>query len=336
MTVRARQPLVAALLALGALAGPPAVAQAHTAQTQAPSPITSTAAVFHGLVNPQGHKTTYWFEFGTTTAYGTATHPASAGKGTSAVAVTVGSGALQPATAYHVRLVASDDEGFEYGGDVTFVTAAAPPAAPQTPVTPVPTPVPPAPLPGTQDDPAPAPAPQLAISVGLAPQQGSVFVRVPGASRPVVLGQGSTVPVGSIVDTRGGTVTLRTALPGGATQTGSFHGGVFQIRQPARGQGLTELVLRGPLPSCPTGSMQAATATRRRPPRALWGRDDHGKFQTRGSNAVATVRGTVWYVADRCDGTLTRVRKGSVAVRDLHTGRTVIVHAGHSYLARRA
>jgi ferric-dicitrate binding protein FerR (iron transport regulator) len=49
---------------------------------------------------------------------------------------------------------------------------------------------------------------------------------------------------------------------------------------------------------------------------------------------VITVRGTTWYVADRCDGTLTRVTAGSVAVRDLHRHRTVIVHAGHRYLAK--
>ena len=49
---------------------------------------------------------------------------------------------------------------------------------------------------------------------------------------------------------------------------------------------------------------------------------------------VATVRGTIWYVEDRCDGTLTRVRRGSVFVRDLRRHRMVVVHAGHQYLAR--
>jgi hypothetical protein len=45
------------------------------------------------------------------------------------------------------------------------------------------------------------------------------------------------------------------------------------------------------------------------------------------------VRGTAWYTEDRCDGTLTRVSQGSVSVRDLVNHRTVIVRAGHSYLA---
>ena len=49
----------------------------------------------------------------------------------------------------------------------------------------------------------------------------------------------------------------------------------------------------------------------------------------------ATVRGTRWLTLDRCDGTLTRVTEGAVAVRDRRRGRTVLVEAGRSYLARR-
>jgi hypothetical protein len=42
----------------------------------------------------------------------------------------------------------------------------------------------------------------------------------------------------------------------------------------------------------------------------------------------------VWLTADRCDGTLTRVTRGRVAVRDFRRKRTVVVRAGKSYLAR--
>jgi hypothetical protein len=100
---------------------------------------------------------------------------------------------------------------------------------------------------------------------------------------------------------------------------------------------MTELVLRGPVPTCTGGgAARAAAVSAKRPPRGLWGRDDHGRFRTRGSNSVATVRGTAWYVEDRCDGTLTRVSKGRVSVRDLRRRRTVNVDAGERYLARRA
>jgi ferric-dicitrate binding protein FerR (iron transport regulator) len=45
------------------------------------------------------------------------------------------------------------------------------------------------------------------------------------------------------------------------------------------------------------------------------------------------VRGTIWLTEDRCDGTLVRVVRGRVDVRDLTRRRTVVVRAGQSYLA---
>lgn len=43
-----------------------------------------------------------------------------------------------------------------------------------------------------------------------------------------------------------------------------------------------------------------------------------------------------WLTQDRCDGTLTTVKRGIVSVRDFKRRRTVSVKAGHSYLARAA
>jgi hypothetical protein len=59
-----------------------------------------------------------------------------------------------------------------------------------------------------------------------------------------------------------------------------------------------------------------------------------GRFRTRGRHSAATVRGTIWTVEDRCDGTLTKVRRGRVAVRDFRLRKTIVVRAGKSYLAR--
>ncbi len=39
-------------------------------------------------------------------------------------------------------------------------------------------------------------------------------------------------------------------------------------------------------------------------------------------------------MTDRCDGTLTMVRRGRVAVRDFKRRKNVSVRAGKSYLAR--
>ena len=60
----------------------------------------------------------------------------------------------------------------------------------------------------------------------------------------------------------------------------------------------------------------------------------HGKFSTSGKYSAATVRGTKWTIADRCDGTLTHVITDSVAVNDFVRHKTIILHAGQSYLAR--
>jgi hypothetical protein len=336
MPVRARRTVFAALLALGAVAGTTGMAVAgggHPpgAETQAPTAVTLASAVLHGLVDPNERNTTYWFELGTTTAYGTTTPVASAGKGKIAVAVNHGIAALQAGTTYHVRVVASNDDGTTRGDDVAFTT----PAAVQDPPAALPAPAAPSPLPGTEVGPAPAAAPTLGRSVAVAPLSGTVLVRVPGATRAAALADGASVPVGSMLDTRAGTVKLKAALPAGRTQTGTFHGGLFEVRQPIGGHGMTELVLRGAPPTCPAGGARAAAVVRRRPPRSLWGHDRHGHFRTRASNSVITVRGTTWFVSDRCDGTLTRVTSGSVAVRDLHTGRTVVVRAGQRHLARR-
>jgi hypothetical protein len=177
--------------------------------------------------------------------------------------------------------------------------------------------------------------PVLGESVNVAVRTGTVTVKVPGAAGYVALSEVTALPVGTILDTREGSVTLRSALAGGSTQSAVFHGGLFEVRQPQGAGGLTELVLRGALTGCPrAGARAAATSTKRKPPRRLWGRDSKGNFRTRGGNSVATVRGTAWYVEDRCDGTLTRVSAGSVSVYDRGRHRTVLVRAGHSYLAR--
>jgi hypothetical protein len=207
------------------------------------------------------------------------------------------------------------------------------PPAPQ-PAPPAPQPPPPAPQPTTTFSLTPAGPPVLGQSVNVDVRSGTVKVKLPGAAGYVALTELSSIPVGSILDTRDGSITLSSALPGGGTQAGIFHGGLFDVRQAATG--LTELTLRGAL-SCPRARAHpAATSKRRRkPPRRLWGHDDHGNFRTRGGSSVATVRGTAWFVEDRCDGTLTRVSQGSVSVYDKHRRVRVIVHAGHSYLAKR-
>jgi hypothetical protein len=177
------------------------------------------------------------------------------------------------------------------------------------------------------------PAPQLGKTVVAAPTSGTVRVTNPGASRSYVLRGTGKVPVGATFDTREGRVAITTALPGNATQRGKFWGGFFKVRQSRSRSlgGMTTLELRSNL-SC-SDARAAATTTRKRT-NSLWGSDRRGKFRTRGRNATATVRGTVWHTTDRCDGTLVTVSSGRVSVRDSVRRRTVTVRSGHSYLAR--
>jgi ferric-dicitrate binding protein FerR (iron transport regulator) len=62
--------------------------------------------------------------------------------------------------------------------------------------------------------------------------------------------------------------------------------------------------------------------------------DAKGLYRTRGRHSAATVRGTKWLTADRCDGTLTKVKRGKVVVRDFRRKKSVALKAGQSYLAK--
>jgi hypothetical protein len=130
-------------------------------------------------------------------------------------------------------------------------------------------------------------------------------------------------------------VQLTTALDArGRTQAGTFNGGVFVVAQKPADRGYVELRLAGPSLRCPRARSRDRVGAARSRSRRLWGRDRGGRFRTRGSHGVATVRGTRWLTEDRCDGTLFQVRQGKVEVRDLHTRKTVLVTAGGRYLAR--
>ena len=61
----------------------------------------------------------------------------------------------------------------------------------------------------------------------------------------------------------------------------------------------------------------------------------HGKFKTTGRYASATVRGTIYTVADKCNGTLTHVIRDTVLVDDFVRHKTILLHAGQSYLAKK-
>jgi len=90
-----------AVLALSAAAA--AAAGEPVVLTGNATAITSTSATVNGTVNPEGQATTYYFEYGTTTSYGSQTATADAGSGTASLAVSAQLASLTPDTTYHNR-----------------------------------------------------------------------------------------------------------------------------------------------------------------------------------------------------------------------------------------
>ena len=101
-----------------------------TASTEAASAVKATQATLNGTVNPEGSATSYYFEYGPTTSYGTKTpvSPASVGSGTSGIGVSQTPTGLSEGSTYHFRLVAKSEAGTINGEDRTFTTLKVPKA----------------------------------------------------------------------------------------------------------------------------------------------------------------------------------------------------------------
>jgi hypothetical protein len=248
---------------------------------------------------------------------------------------------LVPNALYHLRLVATSSAGTVYSPDATFRTAA---------------------------DPAP-PRPRFAATINVVPASGLVLIRARRLSLSrtsrvarLITGQdflplteNRQLPIDSQFDARAGSLRLVAASADGS-QTGqaTLAGGLFSVYQTRQGPGpaLTTLsLLEGGFPGGPTYDVCPANATQRASQdhartarfnttvlQTLQAGEQRGRFATRGhySIAAASAAGAVWDTVDRCDGTLTIVRRGSVAVLDLRSGTTTVVHAGQQYLAQAA
>jgi hypothetical protein len=180
------------------------------------------------------------------------------------------------------------------------------------------------------------PAPVFARAVVLAPLTGTIRIQLPGSySGFVRLSGRRAVPVGTVVDTTAGTVSLTSANPPpGGTQAGEFFRGIFRVEQSRTSGGLVDLVIRDNVSQtvCASGAAHGAALS----PRVLGLLRGvaKGRFRTVGRFSAASVRGTNWGVRDRCDGTLTVVREGVVVVRDFRLRRNIVVRTGQTYLAK--
>jgi Ca2+-binding RTX toxin-like protein len=177
-------------------------------------------------------------------------------------------------------------------------------------------------------------------SAVVAPTTGTLQMSPAGIVRRVPLQDKVVLPLASIVDTVAGAVKVTTAPTTRKTETIKLEDGAFDITQSKARVAVTQFALQGgDFNACPTPAGRRASAAAGKKAstkvvRILWA-NGKGKFRTKGRYASATVRGTNWETIDRCDGTLIKVRRGAVAVRDVVKKKTVVVKAGDSYLAKR-
>ena len=146
---------------------------------------------------------------------------------------------------------------------------------------------------------------------------------------------GGPVPFGRQVNVTNGTLRLTTST-GTLVVSGRGTVAIFVlVRGTDRGKPVVELRLAGGNFGACRRALAGVSAPSPPPKvvRHLWAKGK-GKYRTRGRYAAATIRGTEWRTADRCDGTLVRVTQGRVEVADLPLRRNVLVRAGRSYLAK--
>jgi predicted lipoprotein with Yx(FWY)xxD motif len=134
--------LLGVVAVVGAMASLPATAAAIVYYPPTASPAVQTATGFElkGNVYNYGGTTTYHFEYGTSTAYGTSVPVPDAEAGSALVSqVSEQITGLMPGTTYHWRLVSNNSvEGIGMTSDQTFSTASASTGstAPTTPMSP--------------------------------------------------------------------------------------------------------------------------------------------------------------------------------------------------------
>jgi hypothetical protein len=95
---------------------------APVVSTGSATSLTISGATLSGTVNPQGLASNCYFEYGTTTSYGsqTATQSIAAGNATASVNATLTG--LSTATTYYYRIVAANSAGASYGAQGSFRT----------------------------------------------------------------------------------------------------------------------------------------------------------------------------------------------------------------------
>ena len=304
--------------------------------TGKPPSVGGTTAAFTGSINPSGLPTAAFFQYGLDpkytgggpVVYNQSTPAQTVGSDFTTHIVTASVTGLVPNATYHVRLVATNSAGTTLGTDVVFNTLRT----------------------------APPGAPALGKTFNVSVVSGVVLIEINGVFIPIT--ELRQIPANTVINALHGTLNLTTALPAvqardaaakgkkkkAKTQSGTFGGAIFKITQATKGAGkglATLAIVEGAFKGAPSyatckkakaGDATAAALSSKT--LQLLHASAKGKFATKGKYSAATVRGTKWTVADRCDGTLTHDITHSVAVSDFVRHKTIILHAGQSYLAK--
>jgi hypothetical protein len=117
-----RTPLTLLLTLLGFGLSATAASALPTVLTDPAGGITPVGATLHGRVNPAGHATDAWFQYGATKSYGNRTPAQNAGT-TGEIPVAANIGGLTSNKTYHFRIVAENKDGRRNGADRTFKTS---------------------------------------------------------------------------------------------------------------------------------------------------------------------------------------------------------------------
>ena len=87
----------------------------------------NSTAIVTGQIKPNGAATTYWFDYGTTTAFGTSSSAQAVGSGYNMISTPAYITGLKASTTYYFRLSAKNSFGTVNGSTYTFTTNTNPP-----------------------------------------------------------------------------------------------------------------------------------------------------------------------------------------------------------------
>jgi hypothetical protein len=165
-------------------------------------------------------------------------------------------------------------------------------------------------------------------------ETGSVRLKKKGASGFKRVSGSTLVPFGSTVDVTDGRAAVITAPDATRTQRFELSLGQAKITQSAGSVSAT--MVGGDKGACrhASRSSEVLSSKRRPPPRIrrirLQSNGHHAPYKVQGTNTAAISGGTDFTMEDRCDGTATRVKKGTVELSNQYSPTTPTLNPGES------